>query len=200
MPAATITDVEDLLGRSLTASADRVGRLITRAEGIIAGDMPGLAFEAGTEDVTLEADGDEYIVLPRYPVTAIHSVTVAGTALAAGDYKFDTLGRVRRQVATIDVVAGDGTRGRWPDAGTVIVVSYDYGFGATSVDPNITAVAAELVAARMVNPEQVTQESMGDRSHSFASAAGAGDNLTDGQRHRLRHWRRNRFASARVRS
>lgn len=193
----TVADVEDLLDRTLTNTA-RVARLITRAEGIVAADMPGLTFDAGTEEAELEGDGDDYLVLPRYPVTAVNSVVVAGSTLPATDYKFDTLGRLRRLYSTAGD-PGEGARGRWPDAGTRVVVSYDYGFGATSVDPALAAVVAELVAARVNNPEHITQESIGDRSHTFAETGGAGDNLTDGQRHRLRHWRRNRFASARVR-
>lgn len=195
----TVADVEDLLDRTLP-NTSRVERLIARAEGIVAADMPGLSFDTGTEEARLEGDGDDYIVLPRYPVTAVHSVTIEGTALPATDYSFDTLGRVRRLYAgSSSPHLLEGSRGRWPDAGVVIVVSYDYGFGATSVDPAIAAVVAELVAGRVNNPEHVTQESIGDRSHSFAETAGAGDDLTAGQRHRLRHWRRNRFASARVR-
>lgn len=183
----TVADVEDLLDRTLPNTA-RVARLITRAEGIVAADMPGLTFGTGTEQVSLEGDGDDYLVLPRYPVNAVNSVTIAGTALTAPEYSFDNLGRVRRLYSA-----------RWPDAGTIVVVSYDYGFGATSVDPAVASVVAELVAARVNNPEHVTQESIGDRSHAFAETSGAGDDLTAGQRHRLRHWRRNRFASARVR-
>jgi hypothetical protein len=202
--AATATDVEDALVRSLTDDeAARVDRLIERAEAIVAGDMPGFTFGTGSEEAELEGDGDDYLVLPRYPVTAVTSVTIAGLALTDDDYRFDVLGRLRRRgsaIANPHDDALDGLRLRWPDAGTIIVVGYDYGFAASTVPGDITAVVAELVAAKLTNPEQIVQEAIGDRSHTYARTLGAGDELTAGQRHRLRHWRRNRFAAGRVRS
>jgi len=201
--AATVADVEDLLGRSLTADNDRIERLITRAEGILSGEFPGLTFGEASGTVELEGDGDDYLVLPYFPVTAVSSVSIAGVELDPDDYTFDTLGRLRRRAAgllNLHDAAVDGTRRAWPDGGTIIVVAWDYGFAASTVPTVINAVVAELVAARVTNPEHIVQESMGDRSHTYANTAGAGDDLTDGQRRRLRHWHRNRFASARVRS
>ena len=199
--AATVTDVEDYLGRDLSADTARIERLITRAEGIVAGDMPGLTFGAGTETVTLYGDADEVLWLPKYPVTAVTSVTIDGVALVAGDYTVGTLGNLRRLSSSISDPQLSGTPGLWPDAGTAIVVTYDYGISSSACPPELSAVVTELVAGRVANPEQLTQESMGDRSHSYAApaAAGAGDSLSAGQRNRLRHWRRFRFASARIR-
>jgi hypothetical protein len=199
--AATVTDVSDIVGRSLAADTARVERLIVRAEGILAGDMPGLTFGAAAETVTLEADGDSYLTCPRYPVTGITSITINGSALAATDYTFDILGRIKRRSALItETAGGGGTRVNWPDAGVDIVVAYSYGFAASAVPPYMTGVVAELAAGRVINPEQRAQESLGDRSVSFASTAGSGDQLTAGQRNLLRNWRRNRFASARIRT
>jgi len=200
--AATVTDVEDLLGRSLTSDSARVGRLLDRAEGIVSGEFPGLTFGAvANEVVTVETDGDDYVVLPNYPVTAIASVTIAGTALPSTGYAFDVLGNVRRIGSSVDAITyAEGARVRWPDAGVAVVFTYSYGFASAATPDVISSVVAELAAARVANPEQVTQESMGDRSHSYATAAGAGDDLTEGQRRRLRHWNRRRFASARMRS
>lgn len=201
-PLVTVENVEDLLGRSLTDDTDRVERLLLRAQGIIAGDIPGLTFGPGTETVELEADGDEYLTLPHFPVRSVTSVTIDGTTLDSDDYRYDTLGRLRRRGGSYvnPHDTADGSRLRWPDAGVIIVVAYDYGFTASTLPAAVTAVVAELVAAKVTNPDQIVQEAIGDRSHTYANTRGAGDDLTDGQRHRLRHWRRNRFASARVRS
>jgi len=197
--AVTTADIEDLLGYSLTASDARVTRLITRAEDIVAGDMPGFTFgEVDDATVTLDADGDELLLLPYYPVRSVASVSVGGTALVAGDWSVDDLGTLRRTSSVSST--GDGALSRWPDRGTDIVVVYSYGAGATSTPGEVAAVVAELAAGRVANPTQAAQESLGDRSISFGSSGATGDDLSAGQRRRLRHWRRHRFASARVRS
>ena len=203
MPSsATITDVEDLLGEDLTASTDRVNRLIERAEGIVAGELPGFVFGAVVDaEVTIDPDGDDFLELPFYPVTGITSVTVNGAALAATDYTFDTLGFVRRRVTSVaDPSTDTGLTYRWPDRGVDIVVTYSYGVASATPPAEVVAVVAELAAGRIVNPSQAAQESLGDRSISFGSGGATGDGLNDDQRRRLRHWRRHRFASARVRS
>jgi len=202
--AATRTDVEDLVGEDLTASADRVDRLLERAEAIVAGDMPGFTFGPVVDgEVTIDPDGDDLLVLPYYPVTGITSITVDGVAIAADGYTFDTLGNVRRRLGGVIADADDsGLTYRWPDRGVDIVVTYSYGVASASPPAEVTAVVAELAAGRIVNPSQVAQESLGDRSIAYGAVAdGANsDGLSKSQRHRLRHWRRNRFASARVRS
>ena len=203
--AATRTDVEDLVGEDLTASAARVDRLIERAEAIVAGDMPGFTFGAVVDDeVTIDPDGDDLLVLPYYPVTSVSAITIDGAALAADAFTFDTLGNVRRRIGG-SILAGvddSGLTYRWPDRGVDVVVTYSYGIASASPPAEVTAVVAELAAGRIVNPSQVAQESLGDRSIAYGAVAdGANsDGLSKSQRHRLRHWRRNRFASARVRS
>ncbi len=202
--AATVTDVEDFLGVTIAAdTVDRVERLLERAEQIIAAELPGFTFGASSETVTLYGDGDDYLVLPRYPVSAVTACSIDGVALdVSTDVVVDNLGRLRRLSASIGNPHGDGSRGRWPDDGTAVVVTYDYGVGASSCPPVVSAIVTELVAGRYTNPTGVTQESLGDRSRMFpqTSAGGAGDNLSAGQLHRLRHWKRNRVASARVRA
>ena len=198
--AATIVDVEDLLGRSLSTESARIGRLIVRAEGTLSMDMPGLTFGEGTETVTLEGDGDDVITLPRYPVTAVASVTVDDIVLDPADYRFNVLGQLHRRYSGIGAQHDSGFRGRWPDAGVDIVVTYSFGWGASAVPPAVTGIVAELVARRVANPEQIVQQSVGDRSQTFAGASPDTDRLTPGQTNLLRNWRRNRAASVRVRT
>lgn len=200
--AATITDVEDLLGTSLADDADRVGRLLDRAEAIVAGEMPGFTFGAVTDDVvTVEADGDDLLELPYYPVTGITAIAIDGVTLGTDDYTFNVLGYVRRRVTALGNPHDEaGLTYRWPDRGVDIVVTYSYGVASASPPAEVTAVVAELAAGRIVNPSQAAQESLGDRSISFGSSGATGDGLSHDQRRRLRHWRRHRFASARVRS
>lgn len=200
--AATRADVEALLMRDLSAYDTAITRLLELAEGTLAADMPGLTFGPASSTVTVEGDGDEVLVLPYYPVRAVTSVAIAGVELDADAYRCDVLGRLRRRY---DGAANphDDTGGLicWPDAGVDIVVTYDYGFVASAMPPEMTTVVAELVSRRVVNPTGASQQSIGDRSESFAGAAGVdGGALADAHRNLLRHWRRNRYASARVRS
>lgn len=200
--AATVTDVEDLLGRLPDGSEDRVERLLVRAEGIVAAELVGFTFgEVDDDEATLTSDGDDILTLPHYPVRAVTAVTVNGVALNAAEYDVNTLGQMRRVGPAYSNPHDDGgTYGRWPDRGAVIVVTYDVGYASAATPPELRAVVAELAAARITNPSQVAQESLGDRSISYGSAGGASDQLSADQRRRLRHWRRNRVASARVRS
>lgn len=199
---ATVENVEDLIGRSLTADTARVNRLLDRVEGIIAGEMPGLTFGSVTfEDVEVAGTGESVLTLPYYPVTAVSSVSIEGTVLDPSEYRVNILGRLTRYSAQL-ANPQDTARVevRWPDAGTMVVVGFDAGWASASTVPAVfTAVAAEMVRDTMANPEQVVQESIGDRAHTFVNPAGGGD-LTVGQRHRLRHWYRNRVGSIRVRT
>lgn len=198
---ATVENVEDLIGRSLTADSARVGRLLDRVEGIIVGEMPGLTFGPVTfTDVEVAGTGESVLTLPYYPVTAVSSVVIEGTVLDPSEYRVNVLGHLTRYSSQIANPHDSGrVEVRWPDAGTVVVIGFDAGWAASTVPAVFTAVAAEMVRDTMANPEQVVQESIGDRSHTFVNPAGGGD-LTGGQRHRLRHWNRNRVASVRVRT
>lgn len=213
--AATVQDVADLTGTDLTDDTARVERLLDRAERTIAGELPGFRFGAVTgEAVTVHGDGSEVLRLPYYPVRAVTSVTVDGTALDADAWAVDVLGHLRRldTSSTLSPHGSlDGLARRWPDRGVIIVVTYDYGYhpsasyaGAAAgpssdIVPDVIGdLAAELAAARIVNPSQVSQEALGDRSVSYGPSTGAGDRLSRDQRRRLRHWRRNRFGSVRV--
>ena len=215
MTAATRTHVQDLVGDHLTADADRVDRLITRAERTVAGAMPGFRFgHVAAQAVTLEADGDDVLRLPYYPVRSVTSVTVGGTALGADEYTTNVLGDMRRRANDLADPSSYGAWARWPDRGTIIVVTYDYGYAASAtyvagtadgpaddiVPDVIRDVVAELAAGRILNPAQVAQESLGDRSMSYGAGGATTDELSGAQRHRLRHWRRDRVGTIRVRS
>ena len=205
--AASIADVENLIGittlsTDATASA-RTEALLERAERTVLDDLPGFTLgETDDDTVTIDPDGDELLVLPYYPVRSVTSVTVDGTLLDADSYTVDTLGNLRRRYTGVgNPHLNDGSTIRWPDRGVDIVVVYSYGYPASATPGAVRDVVTELAAGRIVNPSQVAQESLGDRSVSFGGAENPNaDAMSASQRHRLRHWRRNRFASARVRS
>ena len=205
--SATGTDVADYLGldAGIPASAsDRVDRLIAKAEDAVAGELPGFTFgatSAGT--VTVYGDGDDYLLLPYYPASNVTACTVGGTVVDVAELAVDSLGRLRRYSGdTNNPHRTEGARSRWPDDGVAVVVTYDYGVGSASAcPPEVAAVVVELVAVRYTNPDGIVQESLGDRSRMFSqSSSSAGLELSAGQLRRLRNWRRNRVASARMRA
>jgi len=215
MSTATRTDVEDLVGVDLTADDDRVTRLITRAERTVAGSMPGFRIgHTAAQAVTLEADGDDVLRLPYYPVRSVTSVTVGGVALTSDEYTTNVLGDMRRRANDLADPTSYGSWCRWPDRGTIIVVTYDYGYAASAtyvagttdgptddlVPDVIRDIIAELAAGRILNPAQVAQEALGDRSMSYGAGGATTDELSAAQRHRLRHWRRDRLGTIRLRS
>lgn len=201
----TTTDVADYLGLDdgiPAGSVARVERLITKAEQLVAAELPGFTFTPATgATATVYGDADDYILLPSYPVSAVTACTIAGTTVPLDELDVDVLGRLRRLSSSYpEHLADHGGRLRWPDDGVAIVVTYDVA-AASAVAPEVLAIVCELVAGRYDNPSQVTQESMGDRSRSYAAAAasGYGANLSPGQLRRLRNWRRTRVLASRVR-
>jgi hypothetical protein len=202
--AATPTDVADLLGLDAGIPADavdRVERLLERAEQLIAADLPGFTFGETSGTVEVYGDGDDYLLLPYYPARNVTACTIGGTTVDVDELVVDSLGRLRR-LSSGDAHVGTAGRYRWPDDGVAVVVTYDYGVGVSSCPPEVAAVAAELVAERYGNPDGVVQETLGDRSRMFSQSSQRGVTLelSAGHRHRLRHWRRNRFAAAKVRA
>lgn len=205
--AASIADVETLIGvttlsTDATASA-RTEALIERAERTVLDDLPGFTLGAVDDDtVTVEGTGEAVLLLPYYPVRSVTSVTVDGVDLDVTEVTFDVLGNLRRRYTGVtNPHLYDGNTIRWPDRGVDIVVVYSYGYPASATPGAVRDVVAELAAGRIVNPMQVAQEGLGDRSISFGGADNPnGDGLNKQQRHRLRHWRRNRYGTTRVRS
>ncbi len=204
--AASIADVEVLLGVTTlsTASASaRTERLLERAERTVLTELPGftLGVEVDDDEATLEGDGETLLMLPNYPVRSVTSVTVDGVALPADSWTFNTLGELRRRaVGTGNPHTVAGGQHRWPDRGVDIVVVYSHGYAASATPGVIRDLVAELAAGRIVNPSQVAQESLGDRSVSHGSLESPNaDGLNTSQLRRLRNWRRNRVASVRQR-
>jgi len=155
MPLCTQDDVEKLLQIDFGADPDAsVAQYIAQADAIVV-SYCGQELEAGASlTATLEADpGQTWLFLPRFPVTAINSVTENATVLTVTDeYRWYQDGRLRR-------MAGDFDSWWWtgPDG---VVVDYDAGYSTIPADVTLAAatLAADLFrqgaafAAHGVNP------------------------------------------------
>jgi hypothetical protein len=149
-----LNNVKDWMG--LTASGDDalLSRLITAVSSFIGSWLNrALATAAYTE--TRDGTGTKRLVLTNYPVTAVASVTMDGTAIPSYSYVFDQYG--------IELAAGVFTRG----AGNVVV---QYTGGYAAIPPDIEQACIDLVQLkykRRLNPDVNSKTQQGE-AISFA--------------------------------
>ncbi|MCY0919609.1 MULTISPECIES: hypothetical protein [unclassified Streptomyces] len=157
----------DALTEDESATADL---LIELAQGVIE-EEAGQALESSTDTVVLDGptrDGSAYqsasrsdrLILPRWPVTAVHTVTEDGTDLThgtSGGYTWSAAGILTRRGAT------------WPSHDQAVEVVYTAGF--LLWPPGLKRIVLRLAAAGWSNPEMLASESLGDHSRSFVAEA-----------------------------
>ncbi|MFC5997113.1 hypothetical protein ACFQE5_23145 [Pseudonocardia hispaniensis] len=157
-------------------------------------DMAGDAIRAETRQILDEVVDDELTIdrpgggrilcLPELPVTAVSAVVEHGVALTHGvDYTW----------------AGSGVLTRigrcWPTEQRAVTVTYTHGYPPRRRPGILRTVALQIAGRAVINPEQVTQLSIGDYSRSWQTA-GTGRTgrieLTDWERTQLAELRRYR--------
>ncbi|MGW2580832.1 hypothetical protein ACWCYZ_05745 [Streptomyces virginiae] len=148
-----------------TATADL---LLGLALGVIE-EEAGQPLESSTDTVVLDGpteDSTPYrtavrsprLVLPRWPVTAVHTVTEDGEELVHGrdaDYTWSASGIITRRGAC------------WPSGDQVVEVVHTAGF--LVLPTGLKRIQLRLAAAGWSNPEGLASESLGDHSRSFAA-------------------------------
>lgn len=105
MPYAEAAELGVLMGRGDagldTDETARAELLLALATGVIDGEI-GQSLTLATDTVVLDGNGGHRLLLPRWPVTAVLSVTIveedgSETPLAHGsDYRWTSYGRLRR--------------------------------------------------------------------------------------------------------
>ncbi|WKV74226.1 hypothetical protein AW27_023580 [Streptomyces sp. PCS3-D2] len=142
--------------------------LLGLARGVIE-EEAGQLLESSTDTVVLDGptvDSSPYqsaarsprLVLPRWPVTAVHTVTEDGEELTHGpaaDYTWSASGILTRRGAC------------WPSGDQVVEVTYTAGF--LVMPTGLKRIELRLAAAGWTNPELLASESLGDHSRSFAA-------------------------------
>lgn len=178
MTIATQTDVEASLQRALSATeATFIADLLARADGLVARELPGVTFAGTARSTAVVPGADSFEVwLPARPVLDVVSVTLDGSDLVYGtDYDWSEFG-------DLDRTSGTKIWARTSD----ITVVWDHGLAEPS--PDLVAVAADMVAAVIVNPTGVRQESIGQYSYTLADAV-ARMRVSPDQHHTLDHYR-----------
>lgn len=176
----TLDAVKADLGLSGSASDEALGALIDQFSDAIAA-WCGRTFGAATVRETLEITrlcDRQSILLERWPVIAISSVTVTGIALTAPDYLLDPAkGEIRYR-------STDGRFWLWPVGDTVI--TYSTGYALPDDDDRTLPHDIERAAILMVrsawtsmgrDPALRSEESTGVAVFTYFAAQGAGLSL-----------------------
>lgn len=164
---ASVTELADHLGVGIAPSDERATRLLESASTLVRAEAGQQTITAVTGDtVTLRGRGEAELALPQVPVTAVNSVTVDGTALAADDYNWWRVGLLVR------------TTGDWD--GTVTVV-YDHGYPAGDPGLDLAREICLSTAARMWDQPNagIAQESVGSYAVTYSRSSDTGGLLRD---------------------
>ncbi|MEU2799051.1 hypothetical protein [Streptomyces sp. NPDC007117] len=162
--------------------------LLELAQGVI-DEETGQDLELSEDTVTLDGptrDDSRYqghtasrhLILPRWPVTAVASVTLTDDD---GEGQVLEFGKDRDYTWTRDgILHRRGTE--WPTHDRAVQVVYTAGYAP--VPAGVKRLALRLAAGAWSNPERLTSESLGDHSKAWAADA-LGMELTPADRKTL---------------
>ncbi|MFR9807068.1 hypothetical protein ACL02T_32945 [Pseudonocardia sp. RS010] len=146
-------------------------------------DELGQQVDRVVDDVWISGPGrGRVLLLPQLPVTDVASVELDNDPLTAASYSWSMAGVLKRSGCD------------WPDEPGLVVVTYTHGYAPDQIPETIRSVTLQVAARFALNPDQVTQLSIGDYSRSWASS---GEGRTG--RAELTEWERRRLAPYRAR-
>lgn len=194
MALLTQADLETVLQRNFTNDPDPVvAAIIAQAESLIDG-VVGRPLESASYTHEVDGPGGNTLWVGRWPVTAVTSVTVDGTAWANNvDYKWRSDGRF--------VALGDSIHwnpytkdygGWWPTGVQNVEIVYDAGyvtapFGYVPVAAQIAKRIYEDGANSANSPDGIVQETVGGTSltYSWQNQASSSGGLTEDERRQI---------------
>lgn len=178
MPFVTEQEFANYLRTSFDEEdAATAAQLLADAQGTIE-DEVGQRLEQSTDTVTLDGSGTEELLLPRWPVTAVTSVTVteaSGTVKVLStpaDYSWSQSGVLTRK------------GGCWPDGDRSVDVVYTPGYA--QLPTNVKRICRRLAASAWHNPAGADSEDTGDHRVRWAAPGGE---LTTGEKRMLDPYR-----------
>jgi hypothetical protein len=156
---ATVDDLEARL--RLTLVPHLAEAVLQGASDEIMSACPGWQLFETTSTVTLRGTGGQALVLPRPPVSAVHTVTIGGVETSGWTLETSLVDGRR----TDRLIRGAGG---WVGD---VEVTYTHGFNDDNRPVVLREVCLKLAARMWVNPEQVMQKRRADYSASYGSSA-----------------------------
>lgn len=163
MAYATVEQLQTLMGRDTPFSEAETAKaqlLLTIATGMIDAET-GQTLEHGAVTSELDGTGTTVLLLPRWPVTAVSSVTVIDdldeapkTLVEDDDYRWSSYGRLRRR------------RCRWPCIERAVEVVYTAGWDP--IPDDVVGICLRLAQAGWDNFGGLESERLGDWSAKYA--------------------------------
>lgn len=143
----------------------------------------GREISAGEGTHLLAGTWSTDLVLPQTPVRTVTSVSVNGVAVSSGEYAWNSRALLRRGGTFNEAGASDGS-GTW--GGPASTVEVTYGWGDEDVPDWAKSITLRAIARVVGNPGQVTQESLGVYSATYAQSTGDGSHISRAERKYLR--------------
>ncbi|WP_051811952.1 hypothetical protein [Kitasatospora sp. MBT63] len=143
-------------------------------------DETGQPLEQADDVAVLDGSGTGKLILPRWPVTAIASVTLldSGDVLTEGvqeDYTWSKAGILFRRC------------GRWPCEPQAVEVDYTAGY--SPVPAGLQRIALRLAGDAWNNPARLASETLGDHARSWATPGEANMELSEADRRTLTQYK-----------
>lgn len=171
MAYATAAELAVLMGRGDTpftpAETARADLLLALATGVIDAEL-GQSLVLGPSTAELDGTGTHVLLLPRWPVTALTSVTVIDdlgeapeTLVEDDDFRWSAYGKLRRIGC------------RWPCIERAVEVAYTAGWDP--IPDDVRSICLRLAQAGWANPIGLESERLGDWSAKWSTP---GMNLT----------------------
>lgn len=190
MSTVTTTDVEAVLGRSLTTDeSSRVARLIQMAEGRLESRLPGFSLATGTAtDEVIPYDDPDVMWTAHYPVTSVTSLKLDGNTVDTPGYRWTEKGQI--------TIWGGGRLNEFEinlTSFSPTIVTVSYGYGTNPAPAEVVAAVAEDVVNLLSPGGNVRQETIGSYSVSYSDPIAESDSYLPPS---LRRWCRTRQLSA----
>ncbi|MFP3990655.1 hypothetical protein U9R90_24960 [Streptomyces sp. E11-3] len=202
---ATVTDLENRLGRSLTADeAARAPALLADASALVR-EFTGQQLEAVAGDVIVLRPVGSLLRLPQRPVTAVtlvEAIAPDGTSTAVlSGWSWDGRDKVDLTYTTYSV---DFTSPAWRDrmAPDTYQVTYDHGYAVAR--PIVVATVCAMVLRTLLSPSMtagMVAERIGAYNYQLqqgAGAAGATVTMTKADEKALARYGPRRFGTIQV--
>lgn len=176
---ATVADLANYLGEAIPAADPRAEFLLDLASAAVQGYTRQTIELVNNDPIVLNGPGNRVLLLPELPVVGVSAVSVAGTALVAGDWKLTDAGILWR---------ADGTS--WGTGVGLVAVTYSHGYAV--IPDDIRAVVLAAAGRGLSNPTGATREQIGNYSIAYPAAAtnlGATVFLTETEQRALDRYR-----------